>query len=176
MNVAIIHPLLNEWKQVRLAKRKKKETGFSHVDLDWLLLRIYYRLVKVIMVLNFKSLLAKVMNYWSDRNTHKRHQHFFLHHLWNVFKSAYFKEIFDCSPCALPPNCWLFYGRCLIIFWFIFAKVNFHYWTSKSKTVITFLLLDSYCSVLGSGDRPNDGRSTETYRDGGAIVNTPPGF
>ena len=38
---------------VRLAKKKKKETGFSHVDLDWLLLRIYYRLVKVIMVLKF---------------------------------------------------------------------------------------------------------------------------
>ena len=106
------------------------------------------------------------MNYWRDHNTHKRHQHFFLHYLWNVFKSAYFKEIFDRFPCALNPNFWFFYGRCLIVFWFIFAKVNFQYWPSKSKTVITILLLDSYCSVLGSGDRPNDGRSAETYRAG----------
>ena len=44
-------------KASKASQEKKKETGFSHVDLDWLLriylLLIVYRLVKVIMVLKF---------------------------------------------------------------------------------------------------------------------------
>ena len=46
-------------KASKASQKKKKETGFSHVDLDWLLLRIYYRLVKVLMVVKFKSLQGR---------------------------------------------------------------------------------------------------------------------